>query len=190
MKKHDDAGAIPLASRHLDEQVNPSRFRDMMSLFPTGVSVVTSTDREGRPRGATCSSLSSVTLTPPTLLICLQEGGSTLDAIQSSGRFAVNLLRVGAQRAAEVFSSPLVDRFTEVPWAAWNPSKLPYLYRDAIGIADCRVTYQIRIGDHIIVVGTVSDLFISAGLPLLYGLRSYSSWPAEMNEYVISQQYD
>src|SRR5439155_979792 len=50
----------------------PDRFRAMMSAFPTGVAVVTTTDADGRPHGMTCSSVCSVTLEPPTLLVCLR----------------------------------------------------------------------------------------------------------------------
>jgi flavin reductase (NADH) len=62
-----------------------------MSSFPTGVSIVTAMDRHGHPRGATCSSLASVTLSPPTLLVCLREHGGTLLAVLGGGGVGVEV---------------------------------------------------------------------------------------------------
>ncbi len=149
-----------------------------MSRFPTGVSVVTTVDRKGTPQGATCSSLSSVTLSPPTLLVCLRTGGGTLDAVRETGRFAVNLLHEDAERAAKVFAAPSVDRFAEVPWRAWLPYGLPHLHRDAFACAGCRVAAELLIGDHVIVVGTVTHITMSGGMPLMYGMRRFLSWTA------------
>ncbi|MGH3800621.1 MAG: flavin reductase family protein, partial [Pseudonocardiaceae bacterium] len=81
MNPHNRTGALHLTVRTPGEQVDVGRFRDLMSSFPTGVSVVTALDREGHPWGATCSSLSSVTLSPPTLLVCLREQAGTLHAV-------------------------------------------------------------------------------------------------------------
>lgn len=172
MATQDDIEVMPRLGRTADVD----SFREMMSMFPTGVSVITAADRHDGPQGATCSSLSSVTLSPPTLLVCLQAGGSTLKAIQSTGRFAVNLLRYDAQRAAEVFSSPHVDRFAEVPWQPLPASGPPHLHRDAFAVADCEVTHELVVGDHVIVAGAATDIWLSSGVPLLYGLRRFSFW--------------
>jgi flavin reductase (DIM6/NTAB) family NADH-FMN oxidoreductase RutF len=169
--------ALPLTVQTLDEQVDVSRFRDLMSSFPTGVSVVTAMDSASHPWGATCSSLSSVTLSPPTLLICLHEHGGTLRAVLECRRFAVNLLHARARLAATVFSSLHADKFAEVPWKPWSPWGLPFLHRDAFAVAACEVAGEVQVGDHRIVIGCVIDIHMSAGVPLLYGLRRYSSWP-------------
>lgn len=150
-------------------------FRDMMSMFPTGVSVITAAGRDGRPHGATCSSLSSVTLAPPTLLVCLKVGGATLDAIRSTRRFAVNLLGRDARRTAEVFAAPGLDRFESVSWRRL-PSGLPHLHRDAFAVAECVVTHDFLVGDHVIVTGAPTAIGLSSGVPLLYGLRRFASW--------------
>ncbi|MGK5531042.1 flavin reductase family protein [Streptomyces sp. URMC 129] len=156
--------------------VTADRYRELMSRFPTGVSVVTSVDAAGRPWGATCSSLCSVTLTPPTLLCCLRTDGRTLAAVLASGRFAVNLLRAEARHAATVFAAPSGDRFTEVPWRPWRPSGLPHLHRDAVAVAECRVSGRVAVGDHVVVMGAVAGVELAAGLPLVYGMREFSSW--------------
>jgi flavin reductase (NADH) len=156
--------------------VDADRFREMMSRFPTGVSVITAADRAGTPHGATCSSLSSVTLVPPTLLVCLQVDGATVSAIQATRRFVVNLLRYDSRRVAKIFASPGADRFAEVEWQALSSSGLPYLHRDAFAVADCGVTHELVIGDHVVMAGVPSGIWLSPGVPLLYGSRRFASW--------------
>lgn len=67
-------------------------FRSLMGAFPTGVAVITTYGADDRPRGLTCSSLSSVTTAPPTLSVWLTTRGETLGALRAYGAFAVNLL--------------------------------------------------------------------------------------------------
>ncbi|MQS39982.1 flavin reductase family protein, partial [Streptomyces katsurahamanus] len=93
-----------------------SEFREMMASFPTGVSVVTARDSSAAPWGMTCSSLCSLSVNPPTLLICLRTESPTLRAVLTSGAFAVNLLHGGAERVAALFASGAPDRFERVAW--------------------------------------------------------------------------
>jgi len=147
-----------------------------MSSFPTGVVVFTTLDGEDRPWGLTCSSLASVTLTPPTLLVCVKSSSETLNAACSSGLFGVNLLHARGQRAAEVFAGPIADRFAEVPWTPFGRYRLPYLAEDAFAFATCRVAGTMVAGDHTIVFGEVAEVTHTADVPLLYGMRQFSSW--------------
>lgn len=177
MNSYDRLAGLHSPVRASHEHADAGHFRDLMSSFPTGVTVVTAMDLAGHPWGATCSSLSSVTLSPPTLLVCLREHGRTLHAVLGCRRFAVNLLHVQGQRAATAFSSLHVDKFAEIPWEPWGPLRLPFLCFDAFAAAACEVAGDIQVGDHRIVLGRVLDIRVSAGVPLLYGLRRYSSWP-------------
>ncbi|MFP3987281.1 flavin reductase family protein [Streptomyces sp. E11-3] len=154
-------------------------FRAMMSGFPTGVAVVTATDPQGRPWGMTCSSLCSATLDPPTLLVCLRAASPTLAAIRAKGTFAVNLLHEGARTTAELFASGRQDRFDHVGWSLDGLRAGPHLWADSHVVADCRADRTVPVGDHVAVFAPVLAIEQSEdGLPLLYGLRRYSGWPA------------
>nr|AHE14549.1 RebF-like flavin reductase [uncultured bacterium] len=150
--------------------------RDLMSSFPTGVSVVTAVDRGGRPHGMTCTSLSSVTLTPPTLLVCLDTRSGTLRAIRESGYFAVNLLHARAREVAQIFSTAVSDRFGRVPWGLSEHLRQPWLTRDAFALAGCAVRRCTVFGDHEVVLGEVCEVVHNADVPLLYGMRRFSAW--------------
>lgn len=154
-------------------------FRTMMSGFPTGVCIVTCRDLDGTPRGMTCSSLCSVSLSPPTLLVCLRDGSPTLRAVLDSGAFAVNLLHDGARGAAELFASGDPERFRLLPWEQPPDAAGPHLVRDAHAVADCEVTLTQQMGDHVTVFGEARAIRQQQQRPpLLYGLRQFRSWPA------------
>ncbi|AGP53585.1 flavin reductase family protein [Streptomyces rapamycinicus] len=156
----------------------PADLRTLMAAFPTGVSIVTATARDDTTWGMTCTSLCSVSLDPPMLLVCLRCGSPTLDAICESGLFAVNLLHGQAQPTAELFASGAPDRFERIIWHAKDGAAGPHLTGSSHTIADCSVFSTQVVGDHTVVLGKV-DLVtpIRAQHPLLYGLRGYASWP-------------
>jgi flavin reductase (NADH) len=161
--------------------VSSEEFRRLMAGFPTGVAVVTAMDSSGCPSGMTCSSLCSVSLDPPTLLVCLRRGSPTLESVLRSSAFTVNLMHVGARATAELFASGAVDRFARVRWRPGPRSGGPRLPDDAHAIADCRIEQLTLIGDHVVVFGAVCRVVLCSSRPprpLLYGLRRYAEWPA------------
>lgn len=161
----------------LRDRADVADFRALMSAFPTGVAIVTSVDADGQPRGLTCSSLSSVTLSPPTLLVCLRNGGGTLDALMSSGVFAVNILHTEGQGAAEMFAEPRSDRFDRLSWQLTDVVNMPLLSEVTLAVAECVVSNTVTVGDHTVVFGEVLAITQHDGTPLLYGLRRYIRLP-------------
>lgn len=161
--------------RGLDRRVD---LRPLMAGFPTGVGVVTTLASDGRPWGMTCTSMCSVALEPPTLLVCLRRGSPTLAALLGRGSFALNLLHHGARPTAELFGSGAPDRFDRVRWHLEFRSGGPHLTDAAHAVADCRVTHSRSVGSHDVVFAEVYQVtHRSEPQPLLYGLRRYAAWP-------------
>ncbi|MGW2255665.1 flavin reductase family protein [Kitasatospora sp. NPDC001660] len=157
-------------------------FRRLMSLFPTGVVVIGALDADRRPWGMTCSSLCSVSLDPPTLLVCVRSGSPTLRALTETGTFSVNFLHHAARYVAELFSSGDPDRFLRTAWHVPELAGGPHLREAALAVGDCRVESTQRVGDHTVVLGRVLRTRFLAGsgdTPLLYGLRRYAEWPTD-----------
>ncbi|QSB16314.1 flavin reductase family protein [Natronosporangium hydrolyticum] len=152
-------------------------FRTLMSGFPSGVAVVCAVDQQQRPHGMTCTSLCSVTVDPPTLLVSLQVASGTLHALRERGSFTLNLLHAQGQGTAELFASRDPDRFGR---ATWQPSPVvgaPWLTEAAFALAECRVSQLVPVGDHTLVIGAVVNIQQRPDTPLLYGLRQFASWP-------------
>jgi flavin reductase (DIM6/NTAB) family NADH-FMN oxidoreductase RutF len=154
------------------------RYRDLMTGFPSGVAVVTAIDAAGDPQGMTCTSLASVTLVPPTLLVSLRHGSATLSAVEARRAFAVNLLGCGAREVAALFAAPVPDRFGRVRWEP-SPQGLPWLVDEALGRADCVTVGGVDVGDHQVVFGEVVRVSLRGGNPLLYGMRRFGAWGTE-----------
>jgi flavin reductase (DIM6/NTAB) family NADH-FMN oxidoreductase RutF len=147
-----------------------------MTTYPAGVAIVTTAAPDGEPWGMTCSSICSVSLRPPTLLVCLRAESPTLAALLQVSVFAVNLLHDQAEPAAKLFASGAPDRFEKVEWVREPESGVPLLIEDAHTIADCRVSETLPVGDHVVVFGEVVRVAkpaIQPPSPLLYGMHQY-----------------
>lgn len=153
--------------------------RTLMSRFPAGVGVVTAFDTQGRPWGATCLSVCKITLSPPSVLVCLRDKSPILQALLSRSRFAVNMLHREASTTAEMFASADPDRFALTSCHIDPAAGGPHLTDASHTIADCAVADVIGVGDHAVVIGRVFYLSgdETTPTPLLYGLRRFAAWP-------------
>jgi flavin reductase (DIM6/NTAB) family NADH-FMN oxidoreductase RutF len=159
--------------------------------FPTGVSIVTAIDGDDRPWGMTCTSLCSVSLDPPILLVCLRCGSPTLNAVRERDRFAINLLHDQAQPTAELFASGVPDRFDHINWRTGGHTAGPHLVNSAHTIADCVVIDAKDVGDHCVLMGRVDSVTrLNTHQPLLYGLRRYATWQEAVERTHLYYDYD
>ncbi len=140
-------------------------FRRVIGHFASGVTVV-STWRDGRPCGTTVSAVSSLSLDPPMLLVCMNERSATARAISASGRFAVNILREDQAATAERFARKGDDKFAGVPICR-EPGGLPLLV-GALATLECRVVREVVGGTHSVFLAEVDRARARAGSPLAY----------------------
>lgn len=149
--------------------------RRMRGRFASGVTAVTTRTPEGALRGVTVSAFAAVSLAPPLVLIVLANETTTLDRIQDSGLFAINILSDDQEFLAERFAAraPLVDEnLTGVPHHA-EVTGAPIL-DEALAWYDCQVESTIPGGDHTIVIGRVQALgWNDERQPLLYYANRY-----------------
>lgn len=162
------------------ETVSSAEFREIMGSFPTGVTVVTTLDEEGKPIGLTASAVSSVSLSPPQLLICLGSERYTARSVAARGRFVVNFLGGDQQAVAERFARHADDKFAGLP-VRTGEDGLP-LIEGALAHAECVVTKAVPAGDHTVFVGLVVRGTAGAGSPLMYFRRHYGEWPVSTGE--------
>jgi flavin reductase (DIM6/NTAB) family NADH-FMN oxidoreductase RutF len=153
--------------------LDPLRFRTVMGSFPTGVAVVTSLRRDGEPVGLTVNSLTSVSLDPLLLLVCIDHGSASHRAILESGAFAVNLLGEDDSAISDTFArGERGERFADLAWDTGRTGS-PIL-ADALGWVDCSIHQTHVAGDHTIVVGRVEGFEVSEAWPLVYHLGRYT----------------
>jgi flavin reductase (DIM6/NTAB) family NADH-FMN oxidoreductase RutF len=141
-------------------------FRHAMRHVPTGVTVVT-TLKDGEPRGITVNSFASVSLEPPSLLICINREARSYLFISTSRVFCVNVLAGDQRGLAEHFSGKVRDRqFAAVDYAV-DTTGAPVL-AGAIAHFDCDVSHEHQIGSHSILIGRVLSCGARPGSPLGY----------------------
>jgi 3-hydroxy-9,10-secoandrosta-1,3,5(10)-triene-9,17-dione monooxygenase reductase component len=145
--------------------IDPLAFRSAMGCFLTGVTIVTSAGSEGLT-GMTVNSLTSVSLNPCQLLICLKTGSVTGTSIRESGRFAVNLLASGQGDLAVRFARPAPDRFEGVGFSL-DACGVPIL-AGALAHLVCELDCVHASGDHDIFIGNVRACTHSADQPLAF----------------------
>jgi flavin reductase (DIM6/NTAB) family NADH-FMN oxidoreductase RutF len=149
--------------------------RTVMGHFATGVCVVSTRRRDGSPVATTVNAVTSVSLEPPLLLVCLAHDSETLSALRASSRFAVSILAESQREHSIRFAAKGEQaRAQEVDFGEHHPG-LPCL-PDALATIACRVSAMHRGGDHMIVVGEALSTSSAEvqDTPLLFFRGSYS----------------
>lgn len=148
--------------------------RQFASCFATGVAVITTCDKAGKPFGLTMNAISSVSLDPPLFLICVDKKSNTLAPILESRAFAVNILAKGQETISNTFAGKGEDKFAEVPYRT-GAHGMP-LIEGAHGAAEFAVHAEYPGGDHVIIVGEVRSIATDAVDPLLYFRSKYGAF--------------
>ncbi len=149
--------------------VDARRYRETLGAFATGVTIVTAPG----PAGLTTNSFSSLSLDPPLVLVCFDNGSRTLAAVRTARRFAVNVLRAGQEELAAVFASKRVaaEKFAEVTHT--EDHGVPVL-DDALAWIACDLVELVPAGDHTIGIGAVTALEAFDGEPLVFFRGAYA----------------
>jgi|SRR5664279_1043598 len=128
--------------------------RRVMGRFLTGVAIITTRDRDGGSHGMTINSMTSVSLSPPILMVALSSGARTGEALITSPCFAISILGVKQEAVARRFAIRGGERFDEGEFDL-TESGLPVV-RGAVSQADCRVVARNDVGDHQVFFGQVT----------------------------------
>lgn len=145
--------------------------RDAFGRFATGVTVVTTRQLDGTPRGFTANSFTSVSLDPPLLLVCIGKAALSCDTFASSDHFTVNILADDQKEISGLFASQSADKFDIADWHA-DAQNMPVM-DGALASFSCARHRLVDAGDHLILIGRVLDFETADGKPLGYYKGSY-----------------
>lgn len=149
----------------------------VMGSFASGVTIITVTDQDGTPRGFTASAVTSLSLEPRMLLVCVSERSSTLHTIIQAGTFAVNILSTAQQDVAQQFSLPTGNRFAGLRWRPGAETGAPVI-DGSLAYAECRLANTCTGGDHVILMGEILAGDAHEAEPLLYFRGRYGRYEA------------
>lgn len=134
-------------------RLDTAQFRQVMSQFATGVTIVTvRSDR--KIHGMTVNSFCSVSLQPPLVLWCAENGSRTLQLIEQSRVYAVNVLAADQQHLSDHFAARLTEegnRFAGVEFRDGPATGCPLL-PGCLAWIECRLVEAVPAGDHTVLL--------------------------------------
>ncbi|WP_234053015.1 MULTISPECIES: flavin reductase family protein [unclassified Xanthobacter] len=151
--------------------------RRSLSLYATGVCVVTTLAPEGEKVGLTVNSFASVSLDPPLVLWSLAKTSPRLSLFRGATHFAINVLSAAQEELCNRFARPGADRFAglDLDAGAGGAPLLP----GCLATFECARHEVVEGGDHIILIGRVVAHRRGAGAqPLVFCNGALRSWPS------------
>jgi len=153
--------------------IEQQHFRRVCSKYATGITILTVLDWRGDPQGMTANSFTSVSLSPPLILVCIDRQTSILSSFKPGTRFGVNVLQEEQKELSSWFSRSGHDRFSGIAWST-GETGAPLL-QGMLATIECEVTQMIEAGDHVVVIGAALHATWREGQPLVYFNSSYQS---------------
>jgi flavin reductase (DIM6/NTAB) family NADH-FMN oxidoreductase RutF len=148
-------------------------FRQALSQFATGVTVITTRLADGSFRGLTASSFNSVSLDPPLVLWSLGGNANSMPVFSGNSHYVINVLSADQQELAERFSRRTDDPFGGVEYELSRTGQ-PIL-KGAAAWFECHNRARYPEGDHVIFVGEVEDCSANPQPALVFHGGQFSS---------------
>ncbi len=162
-----------VVSKAANSYSTPS-LRDAMRLAASGVAVITAGEGEERT-GMTVTSAVSLSVDPPTMIVCVNRNASALPVIERRRHFCVNVLAEEHESLADRFAGRGgVNGAARYERAEWRPFATGALALDgALASIDCEVEELIERHSHVVVIGAVRAVATRLGEPLVYNRGVY-----------------
>lgn len=162
----------------LEDSTNIDRFKSAMRQMASAVCII-STQFKGQRAGLTATSVCSLSIDPPSLLVCINRESDSHPLITGRAGFCVNILQDKHKTIADCFAGGTGlegdDRFQIGDWQYWK-SGIPFL-SDAMASLECRLSEEVFFRSHSIFIGEVIEVIIhpkaDEARPLLYWRRNY-----------------
>ncbi|MBM7632280.1 flavin reductase [Geomicrobium sediminis] len=145
--------------------MDQSVYKDVIGHFTSGVTVI-STRHNDQDFGITASAVSSLSMEPPKLLVCVNKNTGTQHAISESQSFAVNILAEEQGDLALQFAKPKSNKFQNVQISDGRLN-MPVL-SDALAVLECEVDEEVNGGTHSVFLAKVIHASSNHGDPLTY----------------------
>jgi flavin reductase (DIM6/NTAB) family NADH-FMN oxidoreductase RutF len=153
--------------------IDAAQFRQALSQFATGVTVITTRLADGSFRGLTASSFNSVSLTPPLVLWSLGAAANSLPIFSGNSHYVINVLSAGQAALAERFSRRSDNPFGDIAFELSRTGQ-PIL----AGVSawfECHNRSRYPEGDHVIFVGEVEECALSPQPALIFHRGQFQS---------------
>jgi flavin reductase ActVB len=154
-----------------DTVVDSADFRQAMSQFPSGVTIVT-TPNGSDCAGFTASAFSSLSLNPPLVLVCLQKDADCYEAFAKSDAMGISILAVGQTEIAMRFATRGADKFGPGGLFDGELTRAPLVHGATVHL-ECEIVERPDGGDHTILVGKVLRAKTADVEPMIHYNRKF-----------------
>jgi flavin reductase (NADH) len=156
-------------------EVSNSNFKQALSQWASGVSVVTYPVEGENISGVTVSAFSSLSMEPPLILVCIQNASASLLWMEKTKKFCVNILTENQIEVSKIMSNPITDRSAFLKDMGCRQAfDLPLIIPDCMANLICELDSIHPGGDHKICIGKIVNLEVGDHKrPLLYFSKDY-----------------
>ncbi|HLW61647.1 MAG TPA: flavin reductase family protein [bacterium] len=159
------------------------RFRRAFRRYPAAVTVITYLDAAGHPSGMTATAVCSLSIAPPSVIVCVNRDARAHAAITQGGRFGINLLALGQEHLATHCSRPGAEKTLQPEWISGSGGAHTPVLRGALAHLDCTVRQHFEAYTHSVVIGEVTLVQLGpAAMPLVYAEGSYRTLDAAIEQ--------
>ena len=156
-------------------EFDAAQFRNALSQFATGVTVITTRLADGSFRGLTASSFNSVSLDPPLVLWSLGEAANSMPVFSGNSHYVINVLAADQAELATRFSRRNDDPFAGVAYELSRTGQ-PIL-KGVSAWFECHNRSRYPEGDHVIFVGEVEECAVHPQAALIFHGGRFGSTP-------------
>lgn len=169
----NSAGAVFPDGHGNIASVDASMFKSAMSKLAAGVSVLTCIDKAGQKMGIVVTSLTSVSLNPPLVLVCIDNRCRMTPALMKGVPFNLHILKSDHGSLAQDFARHCEDKFLHMSQCS-EINCCPRL-PDVLVFLECYPHQTVVAGDHVVVVGRVVNAAVANHMrPLVYYDRGFT----------------
>lgn len=151
--------------------IDKNELRRVMGHFATGVTVITTISKDGRPFGLTANAFSSVSLVPPLLLVCVDKKAESYPYFEESKVFTVNILAEDQEALSRRFAVSGGDKFQGVAYHS-GANGAPII-DGTLAYAECKLYGSCDAGDHTVYLGEIEQAATIDHKPLVFYRGGY-----------------
>ena len=150
-----------------DLQIGDENFRNVMSRWPTGVSLITCMSSENKPVGILCNSFASISIKKNQVMWTLDYDAGSFKVWDQADNWAVHFLSSDQQFIIDRFATKgLANKFQGIKHTitSKNTPEIP----DAVARLECTTNQVFESYDHRIIIGSVTTMNVTNRNPIIF----------------------
>lgn len=153
--------------------IQTKEFKKALSSFATGITIITTCDKDGNSIGMTASSFNSVSMEPPLILWSVTKTAFSADIFKDAENFSVHILSTEHTELSNNFATSGADKFSKISYNL-DQNNVPII-SDISTRFDCKTWEVHEGGDHWIIIGEVQKCICDESEGLIFVNGAYAS---------------